>query len=120
MDALSAMKKKEDDGFFFRVRTENNRLHSVMWSSSSQRESLARYGDVVVFDLTYKTNSLKLPLAAFVGTDNHGKPLYSPLLCSWTKQRLRCNGFLNNLKTYVLAAAAPCALFSRMMMLPLR
>jgi len=44
-----------------------------MWSSSSQRESLARYGDVVVFDLTYKTNSLKLPLAAFVGTDNHGK-----------------------------------------------
>ena len=74
MDVLSATKKEDDGpGFFFRVRTENNRLHSVMWSSSSQRESLARYGDVVVFDLTYKTNSLKLPLAAFVGTDNHGK-----------------------------------------------
>ncbi|PWA34449.1 protein FAR1-RELATED SEQUENCE 11 [Artemisia annua] len=32
-----------------------------------------KYGDMVVFDTTYKVNAYDMPCALFVGTNNHGK-----------------------------------------------
>ena len=34
-----------------------------------------KFGDVVVFDMTYITNKFKIPFAPFVGVNHHGKSI---------------------------------------------
>jgi hypothetical protein len=43
--------------------------------SSWQRAQFMRFGDVGVFDNTYKTNKFSLPLGYFVGVDHHLKSI---------------------------------------------
>ncbi|KAL2936163.1 Protein FAR1-RELATED SEQUENCE 3 [Bienertia sinuspersici] len=38
-------------------------------------ELYQKYGDVIVFDTTYKVNAYDMPCAIFVGVDNHGKTI---------------------------------------------
>jgi hypothetical protein len=69
---LLEAKFKDDPKLVYRLKTENGVLKAAFWMTGRQRELAARYGDVMVFDATYQTNWLALPLACFVGVNGHG------------------------------------------------
>jgi len=47
----------------------------IYWSPAPCFDWYQRYGDVVVFDTTYKVNSYEMPFGIFVGIHNHGKTI---------------------------------------------
>ncbi|KAL8538718.1 hypothetical protein ACS0TY_000652 [Phlomoides rotata] len=49
---------------------EERRLLNVFWRDSMMQEDFRIYGDVMVFDTTYKTNKYDLICAPFVGVNN--------------------------------------------------
>ncbi|XP_057767244.1 protein FAR1-RELATED SEQUENCE 5-like [Salvia miltiorrhiza] len=64
----------EDHEFFFRVKLdEDGRLCNIFWRDSRMKDDYLIYGDVVVFDTTYRTNKYNLICAPFVGINNHWK-----------------------------------------------
>ncbi|XP_021775475.1 protein FAR1-RELATED SEQUENCE 5-like [Chenopodium quinoa] len=64
----------EDPNFFFRVRLDaDGRVCNLFWRDSMMLEDYKLYGDVTVFDTTYRTNLYNLICAPFVGINNHWK-----------------------------------------------
>ncbi|XP_021766306.1 protein FAR1-RELATED SEQUENCE 5-like [Chenopodium quinoa] len=64
----------EDPNFFFRVRLDSDgRVCNLFWRDSMMLEDYKIYGDVTVFDTTYRTNRYNLICAPFVGINNHWK-----------------------------------------------
>ncbi|XP_021773621.1 protein FAR1-RELATED SEQUENCE 5-like [Chenopodium quinoa] len=64
----------EDANFFFRVRLDaDGRVCNLFWRDSMMLEDYKIYGDVTVFDTTYRTNRYNLICAPFVGINNHWK-----------------------------------------------
>ena len=64
--------KKENEFFFYDYQVdEENRLINVFWANASGRASYTDFGDCITFDTTYKSNKYHLPLAVFVGVNNH-------------------------------------------------
>ncbi|KAH6777472.1 hypothetical protein C2S51_008784 [Perilla frutescens var. frutescens] len=64
----------EDGDFFYRFKLNSDgRLSDVFWRDSMMCEDYHLYGDVVVFDTTYKTNKYGLICAPFVGLNHHKK-----------------------------------------------
>ncbi|KAL2932999.1 Protein FAR1-RELATED SEQUENCE 11 [Bienertia sinuspersici] len=51
------------------------RLEHLFWCQGQCFELYQKYGDVIVFDTTYKLNAYDMPCAIFVGVDNHGKTI---------------------------------------------
>ena len=78
-DAMSLIhymrSSKQKDNKFQYVYTvdEQKRLESLLWCHPKSLEWYEKYGDVVVFDTTYKVNAYDMPCALFVGINNHGK-----------------------------------------------
>ncbi|GKC67363.1 protein FAR1-related sequence 11 [Tanacetum coccineum] len=89
-DAMSLIhymrSSKQKDSKFQYVYTvdEQRRLESLLWCHPKSFEWYEKYGDVVVFDTTYKVNAYDMPCALFVGVNNHGKTVLfgSALLCN--------------------------------------
>ncbi|KAG5541282.1 hypothetical protein RHGRI_021205 [Rhododendron griersonianum] len=52
---------------------EQRRLEHIFWSPAHCFDWYHKYGDVVVFDTTYKVNAYQMPFGIFVGINNHGK-----------------------------------------------
>ena len=46
-----------------------------------------KYGDVVVFDTTYKSNAYQMPFRIFVGINNHGKTILFRCARLWPPSR---------------------------------
>lgn len=66
--------QSEDPDVFFRFRLkENGKLESIFWRDSIMREDYLAFGDVTIFDTTYKTNKYNLICGFFVGINNHWK-----------------------------------------------
>ncbi|XP_073143038.1 protein FAR1-RELATED SEQUENCE 5-like isoform X2 [Henckelia pumila] len=64
----------EENDFFFRVKLDGDgRLCNVFWRDSMMKEDYDIFGDVMVFDTTYRTNKYNLICSSFVGINNHGK-----------------------------------------------
>ncbi|KAH6808549.1 hypothetical protein C2S51_000305 [Perilla frutescens var. frutescens] len=64
----------EDGDFFYRFKLNGDgRLSDVFWRDSMMCEDFLLYGDVVVFDTTYRTNKYGLICAPFVGLNHHKK-----------------------------------------------
>ncbi|XP_021721530.1 protein FAR1-RELATED SEQUENCE 5-like [Chenopodium quinoa] len=62
----------EDNEFFFRVRlSEDGKVCCLFWRDAMMLEDYKIYGDVMVFDTTYRTNKYNLICAPFVGINNH-------------------------------------------------
>ncbi|XP_057806214.1 protein FAR1-RELATED SEQUENCE 5-like [Salvia miltiorrhiza] len=62
----------EDEEFFFRVKLdEEERLSNIFWRDSMMKQDFMLFGDVMVFDTTYRTNKYNLICAPFVGVNNH-------------------------------------------------
>ncbi|GKC12728.1 FAR1-related sequence 11-like protein [Tanacetum coccineum] len=54
---------------------EESRLEHIYWSHAHSFNLYQKYGDVVVFDTTYKVNTYDMPFGIFVGIDNHGRTI---------------------------------------------
>nr|XP_043616018.1 protein FAR1-RELATED SEQUENCE 11-like [Erigeron canadensis] len=54
-------------------KDKKRRLENLFWCHSHSLEWFEKYGDVVVFDTTYKVNAYDMPCGIFVGVNNHGK-----------------------------------------------
>ncbi|XP_021747894.1 protein FAR1-RELATED SEQUENCE 5-like [Chenopodium quinoa] len=64
--------QSKDPNFFFRVKFDKEgRISKIFWRDSMMLEDYRIYGDVLVFDTTYRTNRYNLICAPFVGINNH-------------------------------------------------
>ncbi|XP_074283352.1 protein FAR1-RELATED SEQUENCE 5-like [Silene latifolia] len=69
---LMTSRQAEEPGFFFRVQfDEKRRLSNLFWLDAIMREDYLLYGDVKIFDTTYRTNRYNLICGVFVGINNH-------------------------------------------------
>ncbi|XP_057247414.1 protein FAR1-RELATED SEQUENCE 5-like [Beta vulgaris subsp. vulgaris] len=63
-----------DSNFFFRVRlNDEGKVCCLFWRDSMMLEDYTIFGDVMVFDTTYRTNKYNLICPSFVGINNHWK-----------------------------------------------
>ncbi|XP_073130235.1 protein FAR1-RELATED SEQUENCE 5-like [Henckelia pumila] len=64
----------EQKDFFFRVKLDDDgRLCNLFWRDSMMKEDYDIFGDIMVFDTTYRTNKYNLICAPFVGVNHHWK-----------------------------------------------
>ncbi|XP_074301582.1 protein FAR1-RELATED SEQUENCE 5-like [Silene latifolia] len=69
---LMTSTQAEESGFFFRVQfDEKGRLSNLFWRDAMMRDDYLLYGDVKIFDTTYRINRYNLICGAFVGINNH-------------------------------------------------
>ncbi|KAL2944267.1 Protein FAR1-RELATED SEQUENCE 11 [Bienertia sinuspersici] len=83
--------KQENNMFQYAYTMDDERrLEHLFWCQAQSFELYQRYGDIVVFDTTYKVNSYDMPCGIFVGVDNHGKTILfgCALLCNEKHLRL--------------------------------
>nr|XP_027075833.1 protein FAR1-RELATED SEQUENCE 5-like [Coffea arabica] len=67
-----ATKKDVDDMFFYKYHVDNEgRLARLVWADSKSQVDFSTFGDVLEFDMTYKTNKYRKPLVVFAGVNNH-------------------------------------------------
>ncbi|XP_020268731.1 protein FAR1-RELATED SEQUENCE 5-like [Asparagus officinalis] len=65
-------RRESDPDFYFAMEVDHlGIMRSVFWADGRARASYLSFGDVVVFDTTYKTNHLSLPFAPFTGVNHH-------------------------------------------------
>ncbi|KAI8542606.1 hypothetical protein RHMOL_Rhmol08G0150500 [Rhododendron molle] len=68
---LSA-KALDDPLFFYKYDVDHeNCLDKLFWADSRSRLDYAAFGDVLVFDTTYRTNAYKKPFVILCGVSNH-------------------------------------------------
>ncbi|KAL2935278.1 Protein FAR1-RELATED SEQUENCE 11 [Bienertia sinuspersici] len=78
MNLIDYMKSAKEENEMFQYAytlDEERRLENLFWCHAQSFEWYQKYGDVVVFDTTYKVNSYDMPCGIFVGVDNHGKTI---------------------------------------------
>jgi len=77
--------RRMDPDFFFDYKTdEKGHLKGLLWCDTQSRLDFSAFGDVVVFDSTYKTNRYNMPLVPFVGVNQHGSTVL--FACGVTSQ----------------------------------
>ncbi|KAK0571085.1 hypothetical protein LWI29_010716 [Acer saccharum] len=72
--AISYLESKAftEANFYCRFNTDDDdRLANIFWRDSNSLFEYKCFGDVLVFDTTYKTNAYGKPLVLFVGVNNH-------------------------------------------------
>ena len=84
--AISYMRAlaSKDPHFICRFTTDpDHRLVDMFWRDGHSFVDYQCYGDVLIFDSTYKTNIYSRPLVLFVGTNNHrGSIIFGAALIS--------------------------------------
>lgn len=65
--------KREDDGSYYFAMDlgDDETLRSVFWADGRAKAAYLQFCDVLVFDVTYKTNKFKMPFAPFTGVNHH-------------------------------------------------
>ncbi|XP_052627548.1 protein FAR1-RELATED SEQUENCE 5-like [Lactuca sativa] len=48
---------------------------NIFWADGRSRDDFTKFGDVVVFYVTYMTNKFKMPFAPFTGVNHHGQSI---------------------------------------------
>ncbi|XP_020270396.1 protein FAR1-RELATED SEQUENCE 5-like [Asparagus officinalis] len=61
-----------DPEFYFAIEVDSSgQMRSVFWADGRSRASYLQFSDVIVFDVTYRTNKLSLPFSPFTGVNHH-------------------------------------------------
>ncbi|XP_020262557.1 protein FAR1-RELATED SEQUENCE 5-like [Asparagus officinalis] len=61
-----------DPEFYFAIEVDSSgQMRSVFWADGRSRASCLQFSDVIVFDVTYRTNKFGLPFAPFTGVNHH-------------------------------------------------
>ncbi|XP_019434789.1 PREDICTED: protein FAR1-RELATED SEQUENCE 11-like isoform X2 [Lupinus angustifolius] len=69
--------KDIDDAFQYDfTMDDNNKLEHIIWVFGDSIRAYEAFGDVVVFDTTYRINRYDMPLGLWVGIDNHGNSIF--------------------------------------------
>nr|XP_043618956.1 protein FAR1-RELATED SEQUENCE 5-like [Erigeron canadensis] len=62
----------KDRNFYFSVDLfDDGSPRNIFWADGRSRDSYIKFSDVVVFDVTYKTNRFEMPFAPFIGVNHH-------------------------------------------------
>ncbi|XP_028113427.1 protein FAR1-RELATED SEQUENCE 5-like [Camellia sinensis] len=70
--AYLCAKADADLYFFYKYdKDQENRLDKLFWADSRSRLDYVAFGDVLVFDTTYKTNAYNKPFVIFAEVNNH-------------------------------------------------
>ncbi|KAH9792410.1 protein FAR1-RELATED SEQUENCE [Citrus sinensis] len=70
--AYFTAKSDNDHGLYHEYTLDDeNRLRNLFWTDYMARYDYECFGDVLVFDATYKTNAYQKPLVTLVGTYHH-------------------------------------------------
>ncbi|KAL6591971.1 hypothetical protein ACP70R_049663 [Stipagrostis hirtigluma subsp. patula] len=65
-------RKSEDSEYFFKYSVDKEgHLKNLFWSDSQSQLDYGAFGDVVVFDSTYRVNRYNLPFVPFIGVGHH-------------------------------------------------
>ncbi|KAL6840916.1 hypothetical protein ACP4OV_029176 [Aristida adscensionis] len=68
---LKARQERDPDLFFKYLVDEKGHLKGLLWCDAQSRLDYDAFGDVLVFDSTYRTNRYNLPFVPFVGLNHH-------------------------------------------------
>ncbi|XVF38571.1 hypothetical protein REPUB_Repub20aG0113600 [Reevesia pubescens] len=81
-------RQAEDTGFFYSVQVDNGSCMSVFWADGRSRFSCSQFGDVIIFDTSYRKSDHAVPFATFVGVNHHRQPvlLGSALIANESKK----------------------------------
>lgn len=71
LDFCTQMQNMNSDFFYAIDLGEDQRLKNLFWVDAKSRHDYANFNDVVSFDTTYIRNKYKMPLALFVGVNQH-------------------------------------------------
>nr|XP_009596355.1 protein FAR1-RELATED SEQUENCE 11-like [Nicotiana tomentosiformis] len=52
------------------------RVENVIWAFRDYIRAYEVFGDVVIFDTTYRLNRYEMPLGVWIGVDNHGNSIF--------------------------------------------
>ncbi|KAE8670419.1 Protein FAR1-RELATED SEQUENCE 7 [Hibiscus syriacus] len=82
------MRIKRKDSGSLDVEVDNGSCRSVFWANSRSRYSCSQFGDVIIFDTSYRKSNYVVPFATFVGVDHHKQPvlLGSALIANESKE----------------------------------
>ncbi|KAL3498480.1 hypothetical protein ACH5RR_041212 [Cinchona calisaya] len=65
-------KQDSDKTFYYKCDiNEEGRVHKLFWADSRSRIDYQKFGEVVVFDTTYRTNEYRKPVVVLVDVNNH-------------------------------------------------
>ena len=73
IDMMQRRKEKDPSLFYEYQQDKKGRLKNLFWCDSQSRQDYQDFGDVVVFDITYKMNRYGMPFIPFVGLNSHRK-----------------------------------------------
>ncbi|KAK9225449.1 hypothetical protein WN943_010491 [Citrus x changshan-huyou] len=69
-------KKSSDPSFFYDITvTSSNRLGDLFWCDGGSCADYALFGDVIAFDVTYKTNAYRKPFVVILGINHHRRSI---------------------------------------------
>lgn len=71
LDFCTQMQSMNSDFFYAIDLGEDQRLKNLFWVDAKSRHDYTNFNDVVSFDTTYIRNKYKMPLALFVGVNQH-------------------------------------------------
>lgn len=62
----------ENPNFCYSLKMDDdNRIDKVFWIDARSRADYQSFGDVITFDMTYRTNRYLLPFTPFTGVSHH-------------------------------------------------
>ncbi|GJZ35995.1 FAR1-related sequence 5-like protein [Tanacetum coccineum] len=65
-----------DKNQYFKVDLfDDGSPRNIFWADGRSRDAYIKFGDVLVFDVTYMTNKFKFPFSPFVGVNHHGQSI---------------------------------------------
>ena len=70
------LKDKDCDFKYDFTLDENKKLEHIILAFGDSVRAYEAFGDVVVFDTTYRINRYDMPLGLWVGVDNHGNSIF--------------------------------------------
>jgi len=70
---LNFIKLKNPKNILAHQLTKDEKLSKLIWISDRMKANFDNFGDVILFDTTFKTNRFKLSLGIFLGISNNGK-----------------------------------------------
>ncbi|KAL4588735.1 hypothetical protein LXL04_001630 [Taraxacum kok-saghyz] len=65
----------DNDQYFLVDICSDGFPRNMFWADGRSKDAYTKFGDVVVFDVTYMTNKFMFPFATFVGVNHHGQSI---------------------------------------------
>ncbi|XP_062203811.1 protein FAR1-RELATED SEQUENCE 5-like [Phragmites australis] len=69
---IMQIRRDKDPDFFYEYQVDaEGRMKDLFWCDAQSRMDYQSFGDIVVFDSTYRINRYKMPFVPFVGLNHH-------------------------------------------------